>query len=431
MADRSARYHEEKRVVFHKSIGPLVSAQEMSRCIHCTRCVRFGQEIAGVMELGMSGRGEHSEIMTFVGRSVDSELSGNMIDICPVGALTSKPFRYSARTWELSRRRTIAPHDSLGSNIVAQIKGQQVMRVVPLENEAVNECWISDRDRFSYEGLNVPERLSTPMIRRDGQWHPTDWATALNQAALLLATARIDHGAERIAALGSPVSTLEELYLLQKVIRGLGSDNVDCRLRQVNADIDSAGQGAPWLGMAIADIDSLDRLLLIGSFLRKDHPVLSARIRGAVRHGLQLSIVHACDDDLLMPVTHKAIIAPGRWRDLLLEVLAEVLRTKGLASPQGMGEALEGVQAGPQACAMAADLIAGEASAILLGNAAMQHPDAGDLMRIANAIAKVCNGRSGVIGESGNSVGGYLAGATPQSGRCRRRHARSARPDCP
>src|SRR5215470_775501 len=190
----ASRYHEPKRVVFHKSLGPLISAEEMTRCIHCTRCVRFGQEIAGVMELGMIGRGEHAEIVTFVGKTVDSELSGNSIDLCPVGALTSKPFRYAARTWELSRRKSVSPHDGLGSNLVVQVKNHRVMRVVPFENDAINECWLSDKDRFSYEGLNSEDRLTQPMIRRDGSWHATDWQTALEHVAAELKRIRDAHG---------------------------------------------------------------------------------------------------------------------------------------------------------------------------------------------------------------------------------------------
>ena len=187
----SSRYSEEKRVVFHKDLGPLVSAEEMSRCIHCTRCVRFGQEVAGVMELCMLGRGEHAEITTFVGRSIESELSGNMIDLCPVGALTSKPFRYSARTWELARRRSVSPHDSVGANLVVQVKDERVMRVVPFENEAVNECWISDRDRFSYEGLNSDDRLTAPMIKNAaGQWQEASWQDALQAVAQGLSKVR-------------------------------------------------------------------------------------------------------------------------------------------------------------------------------------------------------------------------------------------------
>ncbi len=411
----SSNYTEEKRVVFHKPMGPLVSAEEMTRCIHCTRCVRFGQEVAGVMELGMANRGEHAEIMTFVGRSIDSELSGNMIDICPVGALTSKPFRYSARTWELSRRKSVSPHDSLGSNLTVQIKGQQVMRVVPLENEAINECWISDRDRFAYEGLNSPDRLTTPMIKTDGQWVQADWATALNQAALLLATARVNHGSERIGALAGPTSTVEELYLLQKLARGMGSDNIDFRVRQADFSIDSAGQGAPWLGLSIAEISGLDHLLLIGSFLRKDHPVLSARIRRAVSHGLELSVLHASDEDLLMPVARKSIVAPSQWRGQLLQVLSVVNQAKGLANPAAFEQAMADLSVGEAARAIADSLLSGEQTAVLLGNAAIAHPQAGDLMRIGQAIATACEARFGVIGDSASSVGGYLAGATPRA----------------
>ena len=411
----SSTYSEEKRVVFHKPMGPLISAEEMSRCIHCTRCVRFGQEVAGVMELGMANRGEHAEIMSFVGRSIDSELSGNMIDICPVGALTSKPFRYSARTWELSRRKTIAPHDSLGSNITTQIKSGEVMRVVPLENSDVNECWISDRDRFSYEGLLADDRLTDPMIKRGGNWETTDWSTALSHAALSLATARVDHGSNKIAGLAAPSSTFEELYLLQKLVRAMGSDNVDFRLRQSDFDIDTNGQGAPWLGMKIADVSTRDRLLLVGSFLRKDHPVLSARIREATQTGTQLSLIHACDDDLLMPVAHKAIAAPSQWPELMLQVLAGVLKETGRSAPSALASALTGVTAGEQASQIAVGLASGESRGILLGNAAVQHPQAANLMRIAQAIAEAVDGECGVIGEAANSVGGYLAGATPRA----------------
>src|SRR5262245_34925156 len=221
----ASRYKEEKRVVFHKNVGPLISMEEMTRCIHCTRCVRFGQEVAGVMELGMLNRGEHSEITTFVGKTVDSELSGNMIDLCPVGALTSKPFRYSARTWELARRKSVSPHDGLGANLVVQTKNQRVMRVLPLENEEINECWISDRDRFSYEALNSEERLTTPMIKQGGKWVETDWQTALEYVVKGFNGIKGDHGADAIAALGSAHSTVEELFLLKQLAQAVGTPN--------------------------------------------------------------------------------------------------------------------------------------------------------------------------------------------------------------
>ena len=267
----ASRYDEPKRIVGNKDLGPLIST-DMTRCIHCTRCVRFGQEIAGVMELGMIGRGEHSEIIAFVGKTVDSELSGNVIDLCPVGALTSKPFRYSARTWELNRRPSISPHCGLGANTTLQIKQNRVMRVLPRENDEINECWLSDKDRFAYEGLNASSRLVKPMIKQDGKWEEVDWQVALDFVAKGLLAVRERHGANQIGALGSAHQTVEELYLLQKLVRGLGSENIDFRTRQSDFSADSVASGAPWLGMPVAEIASLDRVLVIGSSLRNDHP---------------------------------------------------------------------------------------------------------------------------------------------------------------
>ncbi len=405
----ASRYHEEKRVVFHKPMGPLISAEEMSRCIHCTRCVRFGQEIAGVMELGMAGRGEHSEIMSFVGRSVDSELSGNMIDVCPVGALTSKPFRYSARTWELSRRKSIAPHDSLGSNMVVQVKSDRVMRVVPLDNEAVNECWLSDRDRFSYEGLNAPDRLLAPMIRQDGQWRTVDWATALEYAAHALTRVRDERGGSALGALGSGQSTVEESYLLGRLMRGLGSDNVDFRLRQVDASADADRAGVPWLGMPVASIAQLDRVLLVGSFLRKDHPLLAARLRQAVKRGGRVSVLHASNDDLLMPVAQQAIAAPAQWESVLAGVVVAALRAQGQPVPP----ALSGIEPDATQETMAAELATGERRAILLGLAVAHHPAQARLLRLAQRLAELTGATVGHLGGSANAVGAWLAGAVP------------------
>jgi NADH-quinone oxidoreductase subunit G len=303
----ASRYQEEKRVVVNKNLGPLIST-DMTRCIHCTRCVRFGQEVAGVMELGMAGRGEHSEILSFVGRSVDSELSGNMIDLCPVGALTSKPFRYSARAWELARRRSVSPHDSLGSNLVVQAKQERVMRILPLEKDDVNECWISDRDRFAYEGVNSEERLLYPMVKRAGQWAEVDWPEALEAAAQGLKDAVARHGADALGALFAPHLTLEELHLATGIARGLGSDNVDHRIHQ--SDFRARSRGAPWLGMPIDDFARLEAVLLVGSTLRKEQPLLTARLRGAAKRGLQVNVLHVADDELLMPVAQRRIVRP-------------------------------------------------------------------------------------------------------------------------
>jgi NADH-quinone oxidoreductase subunit G len=365
----ASRYTEEKRVVFHKDVGPLISMEEMSRCIHCTRCVRFGQEVAGVMELGMAHRGEHSEITTFVGRSVDSELSGNMIDICPVGALTSKPFRYSARTWELARRKSVSPHDSTGANLVVQVKGNLVKRVVPLENEAVNECWIADRDRFSYEALNSESRLTRPMLKQGGEWKAVDWNTALGFVADGLKRVKNEFGAASIGALGSAHSTVEELHLLAKLVRGVGSESIDFRTRHADFGNRAGAGKARWLGTPIASLSKLERAFVIGSFLRKDHPLFAARLRQAARRGAQISSLHALHGDWLLPVANRITAAPSGWPKALAEVASAVAALKEMPSP---------IEAFPsdEARAVAASLMAGNRKAILLGNAAAQHPQA-------------------------------------------------------
>ncbi len=409
-----SRYQEEKRVVLHKDVGPLISMEEMSRCIHCTRCVRFGQEVAGAMELGMSHRGEHSEIETFVGMSVDSELSGNMIDICPVGALTSKPFRYSARTWELSRRKSVSPHDSTGANLVIQVKQNQVMRVLPLENEAVNECWIADRDRFSYEALNGEDRLSVPMIKQGGQWKEVDWQTALEYVANGLKQIGQDHGPASLGALVSPHSTLEELYLAGLLMRRLGSDNIDHRLRHAQFP---AAQGVRWLGTTLASLSSLQSALVIGSNLRKDHPLMALRLRQAVRTGGKLMSINSVRqlptaDAWAIPVSRSITAEPAQWQAALMEVAAALAQAQGLALPAG-------IVAGPvgeTAQAMAQALMSGQHKAILLGNAAAHHAQASNLLAVAAWIAQHTGASVGYLVEAANTVGAQWVGALPQSG---------------
>jgi NADH-quinone oxidoreductase subunit G len=407
-----SRYREEKRVVFHKDLGPLVAAEEMARCIHCTRCVRFGQEIAGVMELGMMGRGEHSEIVAFVGRTVDSELSGNMIDLCPVGALTSRPFRYSARTWELARRKSVSPHDSLGANLIIQAKGDRVMRVVPLDNEAVNECWISDKDRYSYEALANEERLTTPMIKQGGEWKGVDWTEALEFVAHGLRDVAAKHGGKALGTLVSPHSTLEEMALAARLTRALGSDNVDFRLRQSDFSADGARGGIPWLGLPIAEVASLERVLVIGSFLRKDHPLLAQRLRQAAKHGAQVSTVHAVGDDSLIRLAHTFVAAPSQLPHALAEIVVAAATGAGKAAPA----ALAGVEPAATAQVIAASLLSGERKAIFLGNFAEQHAQAAQLLALAAALAEIVGARLGCLTEAANSVGGYVAGALPASG---------------
>jgi len=403
----SSRYTEEKRVVFHKDVGPLISMEEMSRCIHCTRCVRFGQEVAGVMELGMIHRGEHSEITTVAGETVDSELSGNMIDLCPVGALTSKPFRYSARTWELSRRKSVSPHDGTGANLIVQVKGNKVMRVVPLENDDVNECWLADRDRFSYEAVNSAQRLTAPMIKQGGEWKTVDWTTALEYVAKGLTQIKADHGAKSIGAVGSAHATVEELHLLAKLVRGLGSENIDHRTR--HADF-RAPEGVQWLGTSIASLSTLQRVLVVGSFLRKDHPLFALRIRQAARKGAQVHSLHALADDWLMPMASQTAVAPSGWVSALAGIAAAVAAAKGTAAP------VAGAEATDAAKAVAASLLGGERKAVLLGNAAAQHPQAAELLSLANWIGAQTGATVGFLTEAANTVGAQLVKALPGAG---------------
>ncbi len=406
-----SRYTEMKRVVNNKNLGPLIST-DMTRCIHCTRCVRFGQEIAGIMELGMIGRGEHAEIIAFVGRTVDSELSGNVIDLCPVGALTSKPFRYSARSWELTRRPAVSPHCGLGSNLTLEVKQNRVMRVLPRDNEAVNECWLSDKDRFAYEGLNSASRLVKPMIRQNGAWKEVDWQVALEFVASNLKKVRDQHTADQIGALATPHQTLEELFLLQKFMRAAGSNHVDCRLRQSDFSADGQMQGAPWLGMKIADIPQLDRVLVIGSTLRKDHPLIAHRLRQAAKKRLQVNVINSVGDDLLMPVAGKLIVAPSQLAVALGQVVAAVARRKGVAAPAGV----PAVETSEAARSVADNLASGKNVAIFLGNLAQHHPEAAQLHAAAQALADLLGAKFGFLGEAANSVGGHIARAIPAAG---------------
>lgn len=399
----SSRYEEEKRVVAIKDVGPLISMQEMSRCIHCTRCVRFGQEVAGVMELGMTHRGEHAEIETFLGQSIDSELSGNMIDICPVGALTSKPFRYSARTWELSRRKSVSPHDSTGANLIVQVKNNKVMRVVPLENEDVNECWIADRDRFSYEALNSEQRLLSPMLKQGGEWKSVDWQTALEYVANGLKQIKSDHGADSIGALVSPHSTVEELSLIGSLVRRLGSQNIDYRLR--NAEFPPI-EGVRYLGSSIASLSSLQSTLIVGSSLRKDHPLFAQRIRQAARSGCSVNVIQAAVEDWALPITSSILCNSSHWVQALADIAAAVALEKGVVQPaKGSASAA--------AKEIAKSLLRGERKAILLGNAAAHHANASSILSLANWIGLQTGATVGYLTEAANTVGAQLVGATP------------------
>ncbi|MFZ5485284.1 MAG: NADH-quinone oxidoreductase subunit NuoG [Pseudomonadota bacterium] len=394
----ASRYTEPKRVVTEKDLGPLV-ATDMTRCIHCSRCVRFGQEIAGQMELGMPGRGEHMEVMPFLETQVTSELSGNVIDLCPVGALTSKPFRFNARPWELSRRKTVSPHDGLGAHLALHVKGNQVFRATPVDHEAINECWLADRDRYAYEALNSTDRLLAPMVKDGGHWLEVDWKKALTQAAGALRMIRETHGGEAIGFIASPRQTVEELHLFQKLARALGCENVDTRLDRT--DFSGQHDGVEWLGLPIAELNNLDRVLLVGASLRKEQPLVAQRLRQAVKRGGQMNLVHCADDALNCRVHAKLIGKPSG----LVGLLAQVAKAVGADAPE--------VALSDAARAIAESLTSGEKKALLLGAVAQQHAQASQLHSLAQAIAQATGATLGFLVDAANQVGAGVVGGRP------------------
>ena len=377
----ASRYKEDKRSVAGKDMGPLVSAAEMSRCIHCTRCVRFTEEIAGMQEIAMANRGEFSEIMPFIGKAVETELSGNVIDLCPVGALTSKPFRYDARSWELSRRKTISPHDALGSNLIVQTKDHTVRRVLPLENEGINECWISDRDRFAYEGLYHDGRLKNPKIKHGGEWRDVDWPTALEYVRHTLECIGKEDGQDQIGMWANPMNTVEELYLAKKLAEGLGIKHVATRLQQQDKRLSDGLKGAQWLGQSIEDFGNNDAILVIGANLRKEQPLLTARLRGAAKGGAALSVLGSSKEALHMPLFAQEVLHPNDWAGFLA----------GLAQDAQS--------------AIANTLQQADKAAVVLGAEAQNHPDYTAIYTAAQALAAATGATLGILPQAANSVG--------------------------
>ena len=402
-----SRFAERKRVVPDKDIGPLI-ATEMTRCIHCTRCVRFGEEIAGLRELGATGRGEHVEIGTYVSKAVVSELSGNVIDLCPVGALTAKPSRYKGRSWEFVQHSAIAPHDSVGSNIYIHTLRGQVIRVAPRENELINETWLSDRDRFSYEGIYSADRLAKPLV--DGV--ESEWEPALEAAANRLKELIARHGAESVGVLISPTATLEELYLAQKLARGLGIANIDHRLRQADFSDQDTAPVFPWLGQKLADLEKVQSALLIGSNVRMEQPLAGHRLRKAALAGGRIMFVNPIDFDFRFPVAAKIIVSPESMVAALAGIAQALVQRKNETLPASLaGLAVETPSDADQA--IAAHLIENAPATVLLGNLAMAHPAFAQLRALAGFIALNCQASFGYLPEAANSVGGWLAGALP------------------
>jgi len=402
-----SRFAERKRVVKDKDIGPLV-ATDMTRCIHCTRCVRFGEEIAGLREMGATGRGENVEIGTYVSKAVASELSGNIIDLCPVGALTAKPSRYKGRSWEYVQHAGIAPHDSVGSNIFIHTLRGQVMRVVPRENEQVNETWLSDRDRFSYEGIYSDDRLSKPLLGGV----ESEWENALEAAASGLKAVIARHGADAVGFLASPTATVEELYLAQKLARGLGVNNIDHRLRQADFSDQDTASAFPWLGQSLDALERTGAALLIGSNVRMEQPLVGHRLRKAALAGGQVMFINPRDFDFRFPVAAKIIADPAGIVTALASVAQAVAELKGEVLPAALAPLALFVPS-DTARTMAAHLINNAAATVLLGNLAVAHPAYAQLRALAVFIARCSGATLGYLPEAANSAGGWLAGALP------------------
>ena len=393
------RYTEEKRVVFDKNIGPLIST-DLTRCIQCTRCVRFLKEVGGMAELGLIGRGEHAEISAYVDKSVESELSGNIIDLCPVGALTSKPFRYSARSWELSRRSTIACHDSLGSNIEAHVKDNIVKRVIPKENESINECWISDRDRFSYEGLNHKDRINLPLKREKNQWKEIDWEEAYELIEKNITDIDIKKS-NKIGIICSPQSTLEEGFLLKKIAKELNTSHIDYRLLE-----QSFSENNNWLGCKIDEIESHDAILVVGSNLKHDQPLLAHRFRRYANKRNNFSIITSYDDFYSTRCLEKVIVNPSAYINYLLMILKQVqLSTKYKINSEVIKNLLKAAKPSNEAKRIAKSLLSNKSKAIFLGHQILHFDDGDNIKLVAMHIAQAVGATFGLIPGYANSVG--------------------------
>ncbi|HET7175514.1 MAG TPA: NADH-quinone oxidoreductase subunit NuoG [Gammaproteobacteria bacterium] len=402
-----SRYTEQKRVVKDEDIGPLVST-DMTRCIHCTRCVRFGQEIAGIQEMGGTGRGENLRIGTYIGKAVKHELSGNIIDLCPVGALNSKPFRNRGRGWEMTQVETVAPHDCLGSNVYAHVLRGRYMRAVPKINEALNETWLSDRDRFSYAGIDSEDRLLKPMVKKGGKWQETDWETAL-EAAVNGLRENLTKGGDAVGVLASPSATVEELYLLQKLARGIGIPNIDVRLRQADFRDDAAEPLFPWLGHEVQALESLESALLIGSNPRKEVPLLAHRLRKAALKGGAIMFLNPRRYEALHAVAAYALASAQE----LPAALAAVLKATGKPVPAHLKDFVAAQKPDAEQTKIAEQLAKGERKAVLLGHIALRHPAYADIRAIAAALAEATGAKLGYLSEGANSAGAWLAGALP------------------
>jgi len=410
-----SRFTERKRVVKDKNVGPLVQT-DMTRCIHCTRCVRFLEEIAGTSEMGGSGRGDRLEIGTCVENSIDSELSGNIIDLCPVGALTNKPFRYSARAWELVARPSVAAHDGVGSNLYYHVRNGKVMRGVPRDNESANETWLADRDRYSHFGLYAEDRQLHPQVKENGEWKTVSWDEAIPAVARALKTSLDSQGPNQLGVLMSPSSPTEEHFLAQSLLRGLGGMNIDHRLREQDFSDDDARSRSPAFELPIGRMDGCDAVLLVGCNPRQEAPIIGHRLRQAWRKGAKIAVVNPLEWSFTFDTSLDAIVAPQAMVAELAALAAAAEKTTGVAAPHYLRSVLDGAEANSRHEELAGRLQKGGASLVLLGQFGMSHPEASRLRALAAYIAEATGSALDLLGHGANSTGAWLAGAVPHRG---------------
>jgi NADH-quinone oxidoreductase subunit G len=408
----ASRYHEIKRVVKDKDIGPLV-ATELTRCIQCTRCIRFGDEIAGFPELGATGRGDWMEIGTYIEKSIDSELSGNIIDLCPVGALTAKPSRFTYRPWELTSNDSIAAHDCVGSNCNVQTINGQVKRVIARENETINDTWISDRDRFSYEAYNSEERLLKPLIKKQGEWQETDWEEALKFAVDGL---KAIEEPSQLGALSSPSATTEELYLLQKLVRGIGSANIDHRLRQTDFSAQDADPVFPSLGIPVADLSSQQAVFLIGSNVRKEQPILAHQLRQSSLKGGRISLLNSVAYDYNFKLANELVTAPAQFFKEMKSLAKAAMEASSSDAPDGLAALVGSVKVSDKNKAVINDLTEADNALVILGTIAQSMPHYASMRMLASYIAASTGAKLGYLTPGANTSGACLAGVLPYRG---------------
>jgi NADH-quinone oxidoreductase subunit G len=405
-----SRFTERKRVVKDKNVGPLIQT-DMTRCIHCTRCVRVLEEIAGTSEMGGAGRGDRLEIGTCIERSIDSELSGNVIDLCPVGALTNKPYRFSARAWELIARPSQAAHDPVCSTLYYHNRRGKILRAVPRRHEARNETWLSDRDRYSHFGLYAEDRLLEPRVKTDGQWRTVSWEEGIAAAATALRGA-----GDSLNALMGGSATTEEYFLAQRLVRGLGSSHVDHRLREQDFADDAARPTAPRFEMPLAAIEQAGAILLLGSNIRHEAPILGHRVRKAWRAGAAVMAINPVDWNFHFDLAQQSIVAPQAMAAEVAALAGALAEASGQELPAELAGWVKAQALQEHHRAMAASLRDAEQAVILLGQFAMSHPQAALLRKLARWLADAAPCNLNLLPFGGNPVGAWLAGAVPHRG---------------